>query len=153
MSLLVLVVVVAVPCSWLATEMRRAERQKEIVQAIGGPGESVRYDNGLVDNTITTGKQPPWRQFLKSLLGDDFFANVDTVTISRENDLKHVKGLSRLRLLVVTSCPTISDEGLRQVGELTQLCALYLDGETGTDTARETPDEVDATARTDSYRW
>ncbi len=43
-SLLVLVVAVAVPCSWFATEVRRAERQRHAVETILLADGSVSYD-------------------------------------------------------------------------------------------------------------
>ena len=44
LSLLLLVVVVAIPCSWLATEMKAAREQREAVEAIAKAGGSVCYD-------------------------------------------------------------------------------------------------------------
>ena len=43
-SLLVLVVVVAIPCSWLATEMKKAREQAEFVRAIQEEGGYVSWD-------------------------------------------------------------------------------------------------------------
>ncbi len=42
--LLVLVVAVAIPCSWLAVEMKAARRQEEAVAAIEKLGGNVSYD-------------------------------------------------------------------------------------------------------------
>ena len=49
-SLLVLVVVVALPCSWLAVEMRAAMRQKESVELIAASAGRVSFDIQDVDN-------------------------------------------------------------------------------------------------------
>ena len=43
-SLLLLVVVVAIPCSWLATEMRAARKQRGAVEAVWKAAGSVIYD-------------------------------------------------------------------------------------------------------------
>ena len=43
-SLLLLVVVVAIPCSWLATEMKAAREQHAAVEAIKKLGGLVCYD-------------------------------------------------------------------------------------------------------------
>ena len=74
-SLLVLVVVVALPCSWLAVEMRQARLQKEAVDMVVSLGGSVFHDerrtfdanSGMLPNATT----PEW---LWNLLGEDFFA-------------------------------------------------------------------------------
>ena len=44
LSLLVLTVVVAIPCSWLATEMKQARKQREAVEEIKKAGGRVAYD-------------------------------------------------------------------------------------------------------------
>ena len=43
-SLLLLAVVVAIPCSWLAVEMKRARKQREAVEEIEKAGGTVSYD-------------------------------------------------------------------------------------------------------------
>jgi len=43
-SLLVLVITVAVPCSWLAVEMQQAITQKEAVEGLAEQGGFVGYD-------------------------------------------------------------------------------------------------------------
>ena len=47
LSLLVLMVVVAVPFSWLATEMKQARKQREAVEGIEKAGGRVSYDYQL----------------------------------------------------------------------------------------------------------
>ena len=44
LSLLLLVVVVAIPCSWLATEVKQAGSQREVVEQIRNVGGTVHYD-------------------------------------------------------------------------------------------------------------
>ena len=89
----VLVVVVALPLSWLATEMRAARRQTEAVTAIrtatDGPtkktalraddwrlpfAETVVYDYEIDDAGVQRWpSQLPGPEWLRKLLGDDFF--------------------------------------------------------------------------------
>ena len=52
-SLLLLVVIVAVPCSWLATEMQQARKQKEAVEAILKLGGWVRVTTLLLGQDCT----------------------------------------------------------------------------------------------------
>jgi hypothetical protein len=74
-SLLVLFVVVAVPCSWLSWEMKKAGEQHAAVAAIVKSGGVADYDYGVdqAGRRISTAKEPSW---LRNLLGDDFFTNV-----------------------------------------------------------------------------
>ena len=63
-SLLVLVVVVAVPFSWLAVEMKKSRREREAVEALEKLGAEVSYDYQLKKNVEPSG--PGW---LRGLLG------------------------------------------------------------------------------------
>ena len=79
LSLLVLMVVVAVPFSWLATEMRAAREQREIVHRILGFEDNIAYDyQAGLPTAIIKRPAPAW---LCRLLGDDFFGNVQKVTV------------------------------------------------------------------------
>ena len=58
-SLLVLAVVVAIPCSWLATEMKKAREQREAVEGIWKAGGMVSYDYQLdPDGGVTPFAKP-----------------------------------------------------------------------------------------------
>ena len=69
-SLLVLVVVVAIPCSWLAVEMRAAKREQEIAAAI----ERLDGEVGWSEPSV-----PAW---LRKLLGNDFGTLVVAVVLA-----------------------------------------------------------------------
>jgi len=104
-SLLVLVIVVAVPFSWLAVEMKAAREQKEAVEAIMKVGGAVVYDWKLdAGGFFLPNAQPPVPAWLRKLLGDDFFGAVDRVAAPLD----------------------VTDEGLIQVARLTQLRHLDL---------------------------
>ena len=60
-SLLVLVVVVAVPCSWMAVKRQQAKREQEAAAAIETMGGHVLWSGP---------SGPAW---LRNLLGDDFY--------------------------------------------------------------------------------
>src|SRR5271157_2618165 len=76
-SLLIVAVVVALPCSWLAVEMKKAREQKEAVAAILSGGGHVSYDWQVDTNLgFLPNAQPKCPSWLRGLLGDDFFGEV-----------------------------------------------------------------------------
>jgi hypothetical protein len=133
-SLLVLALVVALPCSWLAVKLQQARRQRETVTEIEKWGGTVKYDweidgNGVVDPSA----EPPGPIWLRSVLGKDFFQSVDIVLASnsRVTDaaLERLSGLNQLRRLYL--CYTkVTDAGLEHLKCFRQLNDLYLGGTT-----------------------
>src|SRR4051812_26190972 len=63
-TLFIVVTLCALPCSWLAVKLQQVRRQREVATAIEKLGREVTWSK-------TSG--PQW---LRSLLGDDFFRNV-----------------------------------------------------------------------------
>jgi len=117
-SLLVLVVVVALPFSWLAVEMRAARKQKEAVAAIEKLHGTLFWDRPAV---------PRW---LRSLLGDDFFDNVDSIFLFGPKTgnawLENLDGLSRLKTLALDRTQ-ITDADLGRLEGLSHLQELLLE--------------------------
>lgn len=79
-ALLVLVGAVAIPSTWLAVEMRAAERQKAAVERMDSGLVVYDYEWG-VDGNLFGDKWEPGPSWLRPLLGIDFFANVETVLL------------------------------------------------------------------------
>ncbi len=127
-SLLVLTVAVAIPCSWLAVELKWASEQREVVEAIqelSMRGGWVRYD--YEDSPNQTPSGPPW---LRRLIGDDFFVNVSEVSLDETSitdaglehlNLKALAGLHYLSLYATQ----VTDAGLEHIKALTELQFLY----------------------------
>ncbi len=96
-SLLVLVVVVAIPCSWLATARKWARRQQEAVAALRTAGGAVTYDFDKPDDPFTNEGPPPPPTWLRKTLGDDFCADIDSVKLAEtqvtDAGLVHLEGL------------------------------------------------------------
>jgi Leucine-rich repeat (LRR) protein len=117
-SLVVLVLIVAIPCSWLAVWLERKRPEHRAVNALSQLGAEVT----LKDEESA----PAW---LKTLLGDGFFAKATSVSL-RNNDVTDadLKPLRELRSLdrLVLSCHRISDAGLDHIRESTQLRSLHL---------------------------
>jgi hypothetical protein len=120
-SVAVLIVGIAVPCSWLAKEMQPAKREQDVAVAIEQLG-------GYVFDSTEAGEapEPAW---LRHLLGDAFFADRFFVqwTGSEVRDawLPHLMALPRLEGLNVSG-GEISDAGLEHIQALTRLRELNL---------------------------
>jgi hypothetical protein len=148
-TLLVLMVAVAVPFSWLSVEMKKAREQKEAVDKIDNSGGRAFYDyiNGIH-------RTEPGLKQLIDLLSDDFFKTaiearfqgkaftddnlpiylnnlpdiqavyIEEVNLS-ENGLGHLKHLTSLELLNIRESK-ISDAGLMAISEFPHLTTLVL---------------------------
>jgi hypothetical protein len=118
-SLLVLAVVVAVPCSWFAVEIKKAERQRAAKAAFQRfPGYVMHdYERAAVQPAWPA---PPW---LCRSLGDDFFAPIEFVCLGCDKrftdaDMEYLDSLPGLRMLRLGGA-NISDVGLRHLAALT----------------------------------
>jgi hypothetical protein len=141
-SLVVLVVAVAVPCCWLTVKMRGAERQRQAVEAIEKAGGRVIYHHQRTERGYAAMEaNPPAPVWLRELVGDDFFADVDDVGFNfseRISDvvLEHVNGLRTLIFLEL-SATQATDAGLEHLVGLTRLEWLGLVGTQVTDDGLE----------------
>jgi hypothetical protein len=83
-SLMALTVAVAIPCSWLAVEMKAAREQREAVEAISKLNDdgAAYYDHEVKSLGISGGRRLSESKFLLHLFGVDFFHSVLYVTLS-----------------------------------------------------------------------
>jgi hypothetical protein len=151
-SLLVLMIAVAIPCSWLAVEMKAAKEQRETVEAIVDragamdkeQSEAVEEIAALVHEQQINGDihhgydyncpkecavpiAPAWVQHL---LGRDFFASVIWLDFSgieiTDAELEHLlKGLNQLKFMYLSGT-NVTDSGLKFLNRLSQLNGLDL---------------------------
>ena len=142
-SLLVLVLVVAFPCSWMAVERQRAEKQRELVEEMRKAGTWIRYDYQLDASGVEIpNAQPSEPEWLRRPLGDDFCASVVDVgffgTHARivDSELDRLKELPELRNLWFT-CAPVTDTDLGHLRGLPCLERLYLGGTRVTDAGLE----------------
>ncbi len=153
LSLLVLVVAVALPFSWLATEMRDAARQRDAVaalRALGGRNNCqvwvcYDYEASAISSGDWRRREPPGPAWARGLLGVDFFSdavevhhsysgfymNFDfrqpgTVPIT-DASLALIAGAARLRYLDLSDS-LVTDAGMRHLAGLTHLTSLGLYG-------------------------
>ncbi len=133
-SLLVLVVVVAVPCSWLAVDMKKAREQAEAVATVWKLGWLSGYDYQTARSGL------PGVACLRNLLGLDFFSNVDGLawTYSTVTDaaLENIRGLRGLQRLFLRNTK-ITDAGLKNLRGLASLQLLEMTNTKVTDSGLE----------------
>jgi hypothetical protein len=133
-SLLVLVVAVALPCSWLGVEMKNARQQSESEEAVRElAGNAVtreltvaydyERDTAWLYKKLAARPGPKW---LCAALGDDFFRQTEFVDLGtirtsvHDASLPVLRNFSRLRVLFIGG-PGITDAGLDYLGGLNRL--------------------------------
>ena len=113
---LLLALLLAIPCSWLAVKMERAERQRAVVEEFENLGGVVWYDYQFDRADIPNAEQaePPGPPWLRRLLGDDFFTNVTKLDLMQteigDAALNDLEVLSELQSLSLGE--RVSDAGL-----------------------------------------
>ena len=113
--LMLMVVTVAVPSSWLAAEMKETKEQRDVVNEIKNVGGAVQYywEVDASGNRIANAK-PSGTERLRNLLGDDFFNNVLNATLNDHAQVERLKPLPKLNELSL-QYTQISDAGLVHV--------------------------------------
>ncbi len=159
-TLLVFVVVCAIPCAWLGSKIERKRKERGAVKAIVALHGTVRYDyqsGALPDGPRAEPFGPAW---LRRLLGENFFSEVEFVQLSgggvADAELVNLTGLIHLRRLELVSTNVtdaglaglrglsevemldlsnteVTDAGLVNFNGLSQLQGLYLNGTDVTD--------------------
>jgi len=131
-TLLIAILVLSLPLSWFGDRLRKARRQREAVEVIRRWGRNVTYDweTDLAAKPPPIGKKP-YPLWLRELLGDDFFFDVDVADCGRTDfgdvEATCLKGLGNLEWLLLYDTQ-ITDVGLGHLEGLTELQVLDLDG-------------------------
>jgi len=131
-SLRTMLVAVTFFCIWLGITASRANRQRAAVETIKRHHGYVRYDYEADDdsNSIRSPTTTPGPEWLRSLIGLDYFDSAVQVDIDGRNgaiddaitvfaNLPHLKNL-RLR------GPGITDSVMAKIGKLTELRVLQI---------------------------
>ena len=125
-TLLIFTLVCAIGSAWVAHRAELKRKEREAVEAIIRLGGSVAYDYDLVNGAKPTG--PDW---LRNLLGENFFSEAVIVSVSdafvADAGLENLKGLPKLQTLDL-SYAQVTDAGLVNLKGLAQLQYLYLNG-------------------------
>ena len=139
-SLLVLTVAVAVPCSWLAAEVKTAGEQKEAAEEIGTLGGSVRYDcqkeikSGVVQCGSVSAEytvinpESPAPYWLRRMMGYDFFTTVVKVSFLNsqmvtDTDLKKLTKLNQPKYVDLRNTK-ITKEGVERLQQAFPNCKI-----------------------------
>ena len=136
-TLLVLTVAVALPFSWLGVEMKRASRDEKVVEVVYTMGGGVDYDWTFSPiNARSFEPHPPCPKWLRSLLGESFFADVVAVHLHEcqvtDDWLRNIEDWRQIHTLHLFATP-ISDAGLEHIKRLGELRCLLLLGTNVTD--------------------
>jgi internalin A len=131
-SLMVFVVVVAIPCAWIARRIESKRREREVVQALVRLGATeICYDYEMADPA-----HPPGPEWARRWLGDDFFSDVVKVELPfgelDDDDWSLFRELPHLRELHLGQS-NINDARLKCLGGLSQLQKLTVYSEAITD--------------------
>ncbi|HEV2970766.1 MAG TPA: hypothetical protein VGY55_12415 [Pirellulales bacterium] len=126
-SLMIFTMICAVGSAWLGRKIDQKRREREAVAAIVKSGGSVFYDyedRGWLSPPANNAK-PPGPDWLRNLLGENFFSDVYWVVLSTsDGKLENLKQLTQLKKLQLT----VSDGGLENLKGLTQLQFLHFSG-------------------------
>jgi len=124
-SLLLLTVAVALASGWLAVERERARKQTEAVDRVYACRGRVSWD----PQPTSWGPRPREPEWLRSLLGDEFFRFESDVEFDFNSDieagLEAIEGLTQLQRLWLNET-RISDVGVERIKTLPQLQELFL---------------------------
>ena len=132
-TLLVLVLLVSVLCGWLRHKVNQSEQERRAVEAILAMGGEVEYEHEQGRKGKPT--DPPGPAWLRAILGDYFFADVQTVRYPSgvgDASLVHLDRLRHVGYLDLRGT-SVTDEGLAQVIEHDELQGLNLGATSVTD--------------------
>jgi Leucine Rich repeat len=152
-SLMIFTLICAVAAGWLCKKIEKKSKEQEAVKAIVKSRGEVMYDSG---------SRPPGPGWLRGLLGEHFFSQVDQVTLHHATDtelecleklpdlvsvdlegaritdvgLLHLRGLTRLEYLDLRGTK-VTDVGIVNLLSLSNLKVLKLQGTAVTDDGRQ----------------
>jgi hypothetical protein len=128
-TLLIFTLVCAVASAWLANKMEQKRKERDAVTAIVKSGGHVYYDSDIQGKDwyarmrVAGPRGPEW---LRKLLGENFFSDVELVSLIRVKDaeeaLINVRGLTEVERLTICQI-NFTDADLAKLIELPQLRA------------------------------
>ena len=131
-TLLLLVLLVSLPLSWLATKIQQKKAERRAVAEIERLGGEVEYDYEWGIAPLPPGAtwevSRPGPAWVRKLLGDDFFSDVVCVMCGfndelTDDGLEHLKDLTQLQRLNL--CGTnITDAGYEKLKQALPDCRI-----------------------------
>jgi len=120
-----LMIVVTVFCIWMGITAKRARDQRQTVESILEAGGKITYKHETPYSPI----DPPRPEWLRKLIGDDYFFSVAEVDYTgpefNDSNVTVIKRLTNLKALSLFQTK-VTDAGLLHLKELTSLQALNL---------------------------
>jgi hypothetical protein len=129
-ALVVLMLLACIVRGWIAVKLQPVKQERAAAEAITGLGGSVSWTHP--DSQGETG----WRAWLRTLLGDDFFAHPDTVFVTSDAAMEYLGQLRQVPRLILADTQ-VTDAGLEHLKDVTQLEALSITGTQVTDAGLE----------------
>ena len=123
-TLLIVMLLVGSGLGWFSHKLQQARRQRVAVTGITNLSGVVGFDDEPA-NFAAGPPSSPVPQWLRNLLGDDFFRTAVSVVAFNDGSLESAKELTELRRLDFVGGPA-TDAGLAHVRGLTRLHRLNL---------------------------
>ena len=136
-TMMVLVLILAVLLGWRVNKARQQARAVAAVQKNGG---WVHYDYEFVGGKLTKGAEPWAPRLLRTILGDEFFQEIEHVSLvyddstgtrydnkdltTRDDLFAQIASQPGIKTLLLHGTQA-TDEGLKYVGKMTSLESLY----------------------------
>ena len=126
-TLLIFTAIAAVAVGWLGKRMEQKRNEREAMEALVKLGCYVEYDYEMEDPNA----KPPGPDWLRDVLGENFFSEVVCVSVMRrppilsDSGLVNLKGLTQLQTLDLNGTK-VTDAGLMHVIGLPRLDFLSL---------------------------
>ena len=115
---------------WLGFVVRNSRVQRDAVSAIERAGGHVNYDGGPNSDVPSLRGKSRWPEWLKSLVGRDFFDSVTDVRLMGTNasdaELTHIGHLPAVDSLVLSG-QQMTNEGLANIGRLRRMRGLIIE--------------------------
>ena len=135
--MMVFVLILAVFLGW---RVNRARQQARAVAAVQKNGGWVHYDYEFVGGNLTKGAEPWAPRVLRSMLGDEIFQEIEQVSLvyddssgtrydnkdftTHDDLLAQLTSQSGIKTLLLHGTQA-TDEGLKHIGKMTSIEALY----------------------------
>jgi hypothetical protein len=128
-TLFVITLIVAIPSMLIGRKVEQKRQQLAAVEAIRRLGGYAVFDWEFDDYTGEMHSQPPGPSWLREFLGENYFAEVERVTLNgvniKDDDLKSLETLTNLEYLDLMNT-SITNNGLLHLKGLTRLKVLLI---------------------------
>lgn len=145
-TLLIVVTLLAVACGWLGSKIEAKRRERATVSLIKRVGGSVCYDfqrTGVARSWQVLRAEPFGPAWLRSLLGENFFSEIDFVGLAPragaddaalDSALQSLEQMPRLQFLYFSG-KQFGDERIEKLASLSQVKSIELDYTTASEQA------------------